>query len=39
MLADRLKKTIGEIERMSLDEFAEWIAYLKTIDVGAPDAV
>lgn len=31
-LADRLHKTIGEIEAMSLDEFAEWVAFYKTRD-------
>ena len=26
-LADRLHKTIGEVEQMSLTEFNEWMAY------------
>ncbi len=29
-LADRLGKTIGELEReLTLDELAEWIAYIR----------
>lgn len=28
-LADRLHKTIGEIEEISVSEFNEWLAYFK----------
>jgi hypothetical protein len=28
-LADRLGKTIEEIEEISLDEFHEWVAYFR----------
>lgn len=30
-LADRLGKTIAEIEQMALDEFNEWVAYFKIV--------
>jgi hypothetical protein len=28
-LADRLGKTISEIEEISIDEYNEWVAYFK----------
>jgi len=28
-LADRLHKTIAEVEQISVNEFQEWIAYFK----------
>ena len=28
-MADRLKRTVAEVEEMSVDEFHEWIAYMK----------
>ena len=28
-LADRLKRTVAEIEEMTVDEFHEWVAYMK----------
>lgn len=28
-LADRLSKTVAEIEQMTVDEFVGWIAYCK----------
>lgn len=31
-LADRLGKTIAEIEQISLDEFTEWVAYFEVMD-------
>jgi len=34
-LADRLHKTIGEIEQMPVDEFVHWLAYLRIIDDGS----
>ena len=33
-LADRLHKTIGEIEEIPLSELYEWIAYFKVIGDG-----
>lgn len=33
-LADRLGKTIGEIEQMPLSELYEWIAYFKVVNDG-----
>jgi len=33
-LADRLNKTQGEIEELTIDEFHEWIAYFKVIKDG-----
>jgi hypothetical protein len=30
-LADRLHKTIGEIEQISLSEYNEWMAYLNLL--------
>jgi hypothetical protein len=30
-LADRLGKTISEIEEISLDEYNEWVAYFAVI--------
>ena len=35
-LADRLHKTQGEIEQLSLSEFNEWMAYFKVIEDGKP---
>lgn len=29
LLADRLNKTVAEIEKISVDELVEWSAYLK----------
>ena len=29
LLADRLHKTVAEIEKISVDELVEWAAYLK----------
>lgn len=29
LLADRLHKTVAEIEQISVDELVEWAAYLK----------
>ena len=34
-LADRLHKTQGEIEELTLSEFNEWIAYFKVVEDGA----
>jgi len=31
-LADRLGKTIAEIEQITVDEFNEWIAYFRLKD-------
>lgn len=31
-LADRLNKTIGEIEEITLSEYNEWIAYFALMD-------
>lgn len=28
-LADRLHKTVAEIEQMTIDEFSGWVAYCK----------
>jgi len=28
-LADRMKRTVAEVEEMSVDEFNEWVAYMK----------
>ena len=28
-LAERLHKTLAEIEQMSVDEFMEWVAYFR----------
>ena len=33
-LADRLHKTQGEIEELSLSELNEWMAYFKVIEDG-----
>jgi len=33
VIADRLKKTVGQVEAMPYDEFVEWVAYFKTVDV------
>jgi len=33
-LADRLHKTQGEIEELTLSEFNEWIAYFKVVEDG-----
>lgn len=33
-LADRLHKTQGEIEELTLSELNEWFAYYKVIDDG-----
>lgn len=34
-LADRLGKTIGEIEEMPYNELVEWVAYLEVLADGA----
>ncbi len=34
-LADRLHKTQGEIEELTLSELNEWFAYFKVIEDGA----
>jgi hypothetical protein len=31
-LADRLGKTIAEIENISLDEYNEWVAYFMVLE-------
>lgn len=31
-LADRLHKTIGEIEQISLSEYNEWMAYINLLN-------
>jgi len=36
-LADRLGKTIGEIEEMPYNELIEWVAYLEHIADGRPE--
>jgi hypothetical protein len=35
-LADRLGKTIGEIEDMPYNELIEWVAYLEVLADGRP---
>jgi hypothetical protein len=35
-LADRLHKTIGEIEEIPLSELYEWMAYFKVMEDGRP---